>query len=94
MSLFTYLSSVDRRSEKFEPLLYHRFTRIYENILKLFEFHVLMVLVMCLQIWTKRMPSFALRSTSGRWRRRRRKRNRRLFSGRGDGNAKTERPSR
>lgn len=52
------------------------------------------MLVMCSQIWTKRMPSFVLRSTSGLWRRRRRKRNRRLFSGRGDGNAKTERRSR
>lgn len=40
------------------------------------------------------MPWFVLRNTSGHWRRRRRKRNRRLFSGRGDDNARTERPSR
>lgn len=46
------------------------------------------------QIWTKRTPSFVLRSTSGHWRRRKRRRNRRLFSGRGDDNARTERPSR
>lgn len=40
------------------------------------------------------MPSFVLRSIFGPWKRKRRKRNRRLCSGRGDGNAKIESLSR
>lgn len=68
-------------------LLEKSFTCLYENVCKWY-------LLISSQIWTKRMLSFVLRSTFGLWRRRKRKTNRRLFSGKEDDNAKTEKPSR
>lgn len=50
--------------------------------------------VICLQIWTKKMPLYVLRNIFGLWRRRRRKRSKRHFSGKEDGSARIERPSR